>query len=186
MSALSRVEVLDALRRTRPAGVRAVLSDGTEQSLAIPSSHKRWSLLAGQVERVHAHRLEMVDVQGTVINVVQAEQAPELTGDAQSAITAGGLMLTNVMQALGPLTEALTERDATVAESYTRLIEAIQAENQTLRARIEDLEGRLTDAEKNATASPEMTKFLDTMNNLAPSALKAYAASKGAPADGTT
>ena len=181
MSALSRLEVLQALRKTRPAGVRAVLSDGTEQALAIPASHKRWSLLAGQVERVDAQRLELVDTHGTIINVIQAEQEPVLPGDAQSAITAGGMMLTNVMQALGPLTEALTERDATVADSYSRLIEAIQAENITLRARVDELEAKVSEAEADVKGSPELNKFLEMMNNVAPTALQAYLAKQGVP-----
>lgn len=182
MTALSKLEVLEALRRSRPHGVRAVLADGTEQSLAVPDSHKRWSLLANQVSSVGAQRLEMVDVTGTVINVIQAEQAQRLEGDAHSAIAAGGMMLQNVMTALAPLTDALTERDATVADSYSRLIEAIQAENHTLRARVEELEAKV--AESEVKGSPEMTKFLEMMNNVAPAALHAWMAKQGVTPNG--
>ena len=180
VTALSKTEVISSLRRVRPAKVRAYLSDGTAQELAIPASHKRWSILAGQVDRMSAQRLELLDVSETVVDMLQTPAVPELPVDAQAAISAGQLMLSNVMQALGPLTEALTERDATVAESYTRLIEAIQAENVTLRSRIEDLEGKLTEAET-AETSPEMSKFIETVTNLAPAAMKAYAAKQGIP-----
>lgn len=176
---LNRDYVQEALKRARPSLVRATLDDGTVQELAIPDSRKRWHVLATQVNQIQTRRLELVDEGGHLIDVLDAPEAPTFKGQTEAAVAAGSIMLKAVTDALGPLTQALVERDSTVAESYARLIEAVQTENQVLRDRSRDLEQRLANLEgESAMSSPEGREFMTTLNKLAPLALRTYLQSK--------
>ncbi len=187
---LNRDYVQEALKRARPSLVRATLDDGTIQEMAIPESRKRWQVLATQVSQIQTRRLELVDQAGHLIDVLDAPEPQAFKGQTEAAVAAGSLMLKAVTDALGPLTQALIERDATVAESYARLIEAVQTENHALRERARELEDKVQSLESDSTLnSPEGREFMTTLNKLAPLALRSYLTSKtppGGPTNGNT
>jgi hypothetical protein len=67
---LDSSSLTDALRRFRPASVRAWASDGAERRIPVPDRHRRWQAVVETVSTLQAHRVELVDSSGGTLHVL--------------------------------------------------------------------------------------------------------------------
>lgn len=69
MPQLDAATLTDALRRFRPASVRAYTDQG-ERRIPVPDRHRRWAAVCETVTTLRAERVELVDASGGTIHVL--------------------------------------------------------------------------------------------------------------------
>jgi hypothetical protein len=72
MPQLDTATLTDALRRFKPASVRAWTTDGAERRVPVPDRHRRWQAVVETVSTLHAHRVELVDSSGGTLHVLDS------------------------------------------------------------------------------------------------------------------
>ena len=90
-------DVIDIIKRLKPASLKVTMSDGTERPVAVPKAGNRWSRVAQILESVHWVTVECLDGKGSLlgppIEAEDDEAVEELVDEAGGSVAMARVML---------------------------------------------------------------------------------------------
>jgi len=148
---MSKVDIVEELKKYTPVGLRVELGDGTAKAVAVARSGNRWSKSAKIIESLDWVRIECLDKDGKVCGVIECDEDDEddyIDDAAPDANVKLARVMVDVMRcsvrefrstfegqmnAMTKLCEAMTSGLASVSESYQQALK-VQAAQLTMGA----------------------------------------------------